>query len=154
LKVGLFALDPDWVTSPVLDAYVHSALDNSLYLNVGRVPFNPAVAPGFQVSWTPGGAGEWGTWQLGGFWLEPVDELGGLFGVIPACPPPGAQPSCCSGAMPACRGGSRPSPLWPTTVVPSPGSCPPLLQLGDLLVRPDNPVPLFLATGLGLTLRF
>ncbi len=53
--MGLFALDPDWVTSPVLDAYVHSALDNSLYLNVGRVPFNPAGAPGFQVSWTPGG---------------------------------------------------------------------------------------------------
>ncbi len=103
LKVGLFALDPDWVSAPVLDAYVHSALDNSLNLNLDGVPLNPAVAPGVQVSWTPGGAGEWGTWQLGGFWLEPADELGGLFGVNPGLPasrgrPPAVAPPCCNWA--------------------------------------------------------
>lgn len=60
---------------------MHSALDNSLNLNVDGLPLNPAVAPGMQVSWTPGGGGQWGSWQVGGFWLDPVDELAGLFGV-------------------------------------------------------------------------
>ena len=139
LKVGLFALDPDWVSAPVLDAYVHSALDNSLNLNLDGVPLNPAVAPGVQVSWTPGGAGEWGTWQLGGFWLEPVDELGGLFGVNPG--------------LPASRGTAQllqwryaRLPGWEQALTPLAhvgGAVPrqlppPLLQLGGLLVRPGS----------------
>ncbi len=139
LKVGLFALDPDWVSAPVLDAYVHSALDNSLNLNLDGVPLNPAVAPGVQVSWTPGGAGEWGTWQLGGFWLEPVDELGGLFGVNPG--------------LPASRGTAQllqwryaRLPGWEQALTPlahAGGTVPrqlppPLLQLGGLLVRPGS----------------
>jgi len=80
LKAGVFSLDPDWVTAPALNAYVHSALDNALNLNVAGVPINPAVAPGLQLSWTPGASGQWGSWQLGGFWLDPVDELAELLG--------------------------------------------------------------------------
>ena len=57
LKVGLFSLDPDWVTAPVLNAFVHSALDNALNLTVQGVPLNPAVAPGSTCSSDRAGAG-------------------------------------------------------------------------------------------------
>ena len=114
LKAGLFALDPDWVTAPLLNAHVPSALDNSLNLNVDGLPINPAVAPGLQLSWTPGAEGQWGSWQLGGFWLDPVDELAGLFGVNSGLEEVRAVPSCGSGATSACRAGDRPTRRWPT----------------------------------------
>ena len=136
LKAGLFALDPDWVAAPVLHAYVHSALNDTLNLNVDGIPLNPAVAPGVQLNWTPAADGRWGTWQLGGFWLDPVDELAALFGVNPGLPAvrghaqlvqwrygrlPGWERA---GAPLAHAGGAVPRQLPP-----------PLLQLGGLRVH-------------------
>ena len=86
LKAGLFSLNPDFVEAPVLNAYVHSALNNTLNLNVDGLPINPAIAPGLRLSWTPQADGHWGSWNLGGFWLDPIDDLAGLFGVNPGLP--------------------------------------------------------------------
>lgn len=87
LKLGLFALNPDFIEAPVLNAYVHSALNNTLNLNVTGLPINPAIAPGLRLSWTPAADGRWGSWQVGSFWLDPIDELAGLFGVNPGLTP-------------------------------------------------------------------
>jgi porin len=139
LKAGLFALDPDWVTAPVLNAYVHSALDNSLNLNVTGLPINPAVAPGLQVSWTPGADGQWGSWQLGGFWLDPVDELAGLFGVNP-----GLAEVRGSAQLLQWRYQRLPGWRQAHTLLAHPGGPvprllpPPLLQLGGLAVLSDH----------------
>jgi porin len=139
LKAGLFSLDPDFVTAPVLNTYVHSALNDALNLNVKGVPINPAVAPGVRLSWTPASDGQWGSWQLGGFWLDPVDELAELFGMNPG--------------LPAVRGSAQllqwrygRLPGWQhahTPLVHAGGPVPrqlppPLLQLGGLLVRPGG----------------
>jgi porin len=135
LKVGLFSLDPDWVTAPVLNAYVHSALDNTLNLNVEGVPLNPAVAPGVQVNWTPGAKGQWGTWQLGGFWLYPVNELAGLFGVNPGLPPSRGSAQLLQwryGRLPGWQEAQTPL-AHPNGPVPR-QLPPPLLQLGGLMV--------------------
>ena len=86
LKAGLFSLNPDFVEAPVLNAYVHSALNNTLNLNVDGLPINPAIAPGLRLSWMPESEGRWGSWHLGGFWLDPIDDLAGLFGVNPGLP--------------------------------------------------------------------
>jgi porin len=86
LKAGLFSINPDFVAAPVLDAYVHSALNDTLNLSVGGLPINPAIAPGLRLSWTPAPEDRWGSWQLGGFWLDPIEELARLFGVNPDLP--------------------------------------------------------------------
>jgi len=139
LKVGVFSLDPDWVTAPVLNAYVHSALDDALNLNVNGVPLNPAVAPGVQLRWTPGTKGEWGSWQLGGFWLDPVNELAGLFGVNPGLP-------AAQGSAQLLQWRYERLPGWQqanTQLVHAGGPVPrqlppPLLQLGGLRVSPSQ----------------
>lgn len=136
LKAGLFSLDPDWVTAPVLNAYVHAALNNNLNLNVEGLPINPAVAPGLQVSWTPGADGRWGSWQLGGFWLDPVDALAELFGVNPGLPEVRG-----SAQLLQWRYGRLPGWQHAETPLVHPGGPvprqlpPPLLQLGGLMVR-------------------
>ena len=135
LKVGLISLDPDWGTAPGLKAYVHSALDNTLNLNVEGVPLNPAVAPGVQVNWTPGAKGQWGTWQLGGFWLDPVNELAGLFGVNPGLPPSRGSAQLLQwryGRLPGWQEAQTPL-AHPNGPVPR-QLPPPLLQLGGLMV--------------------
>jgi porin len=144
LKAGLFSLDPDWVTAPVLNAYVHAALDNSLNLNVAGLPINPAVAPGLQLSWTPGGSGlagrgQWGSWQLGGFWLDPVDELAGLFGVNPGLPEVRGSAQLLQWRYQRLPGWQQAhTPLaHPSGPVPR-LLPPPLLQLGGLLVHPGK----------------
>ncbi len=81
IKTGVFSLNPGFVTAPVLDAYVHSALNNTLNLSVTGLPINPLSAPGLQLSWRPEPQGRWGEWHLGAFWLDPEDNLARLFGV-------------------------------------------------------------------------
>ena len=83
LKAGVFSLNPGFVSTPVLDQYVHSALNNTLNFNVDGPPINPYVAPGLQLSWTPGRQGRYGEWRYGSFWLDSQVALAGLFGVNP-----------------------------------------------------------------------
>ena len=83
LKAGVFSLNPGFVSTPVLDQYVHSALSNTLNFNVDGPPINPYVAPGLQLSWTPGRQGRYGEWRYGSFWLDSQLALAGLFGVNP-----------------------------------------------------------------------
>ncbi len=120
LKAGLFALNPDFIEAPVLNAYVHSALNNTLNLNVAGLPINPAIAPGVRLSWTPARDGRWGSWQLGSFWLNPTDELAGLFGANPGLP---------------ARQGSAQLLQWRYDQLPG------AEQLRTAIARPEGPVP-------------
>lgn len=60
LKAGVFSLNPGFVMTPVLHQYVHSALNDTLNFNIDGLPINPYVAPGLQLSWTPGRQGRYG----------------------------------------------------------------------------------------------
>ena len=83
IKAGVFSLNPGFVSAPVLDAYVHSALNDTLNLSVDGLPINPYTAPGLQLSWRPEPAGRWGEWHYGAFLLDPEYSLASLFGVNP-----------------------------------------------------------------------
>ncbi len=83
VKAGIFSLNPGFVEAPVLNAYVHSALNNTLNLNVEVLPINPYTAPGLQLSWRPDPSGRWGEWRYGAFLLDPQANLAALFGVDP-----------------------------------------------------------------------
>ncbi len=89
LKAGVFSLNPGFIEAPVLDAYVNSVLNNTLNLNVTGLPINPFVAPGVELHWRPGTAGQgssgdlgpYGEWRYGAFLLNPQNALASLFGV-------------------------------------------------------------------------
>lgn len=83
VKAGVLSINPGFVEAPVLNAYVHSALNNTLNLNVEVLPINPYVAPGLQVSWRPEPSGRWGELRYGAFLLDPQYNLAALFGVDP-----------------------------------------------------------------------
>lgn len=83
VKAGVFSINPGFVEAPVLNAYVHSALNNTLNLNVEVLPINPYAAPGLQVSWRPEPSGRWGELRYGAFLLDPQFNLAALFGVDP-----------------------------------------------------------------------
>ena len=87
LKAGVFSLNPGFVMTPVLDQYVHSALNDTLNFNIDGLPINPYVAPGLQLSWTPGRQGRYGEWRYGAFWLDAQVALAGLFVVNPDLSP-------------------------------------------------------------------
>jgi hypothetical protein len=53
LKAGVFSLNPGFVSTPVLDQYVHSALRNTLNFNIDGPPINPYVAPGLLLARFP-----------------------------------------------------------------------------------------------------
>ncbi len=78
LKGGLLSLNPDFLEMPVLNLYVHAALDNTLNLTLAGLPINPLVAPGAVASLDLGGAGTLG---LGAYWLDPQTPIAQLFGV-------------------------------------------------------------------------
>ena len=90
-KTGLFSLNPGFVEAPVLDAYVNSVFNNTLNLNVLGLPINPFIAPGVELHWRPGAAGQgasqdlgpYGEWRYGAFLLNPQVNLASLFGVNP-----------------------------------------------------------------------
>jgi porin len=86
VKLGVFSLNPGFVSAPVLDAYVHSALNDTLNLNVSGLPINPYAAPGVELRWRPDPSGRWGEWRYGAFLLEPMDQVASLFGVQPDQP--------------------------------------------------------------------
>ena len=91
LKAGVFSLNPGFIEAPVLNAYVNSVLNNTLNLNVTGLPINPFVAPGVELHWRPGTAGQgssgdlgpYGEWRYGAFFLNPQNTLASLFGVNP-----------------------------------------------------------------------
>ena len=86
VKLGIFSLNPGFVSAPVLDAYVHSALNDTLNLNLSGLPINPYAAPGVELRWRPDPSGRWGEWRYGAFLLEPMDQVASLFGVQPDQP--------------------------------------------------------------------
>lgn len=82
-KAGVLSIEPGFASAPVLDVYVHSALNNTLNLNVSGLPINPYIAPGLKLSWLPEASGRWGEWHYGAFWLDQEFNLARLFGVQP-----------------------------------------------------------------------
>ena len=86
IKAGVFSLNPGFISAPVLDAYVHSALNDTLNFNVSGLPINPYSAPGLQLRWQPEPTGRWGEWRYGAFLLDPEFNLAALFGVNPDQP--------------------------------------------------------------------
>ncbi len=83
VKAGVFSLNPGFIATPVLNQYVHGALNDTLNFNLPDLPINPYVAPGLQLGWTPGRQGRYGEWRYGAFWLAPEIALASLFGVNP-----------------------------------------------------------------------
>ena len=86
IKAGVFSLNPGFISAPVLDAYVHSALNDTLNLSVNGLPINPYAAPGVQLRWQPEPSGRWGEWRYGAFLLDPEFNLAALFGANPDQP--------------------------------------------------------------------
>jgi len=94
LKAGVFSLNPGFIEAPVLNAYVNSVFNDTLNLNVTGLPINPLVAPGVELHWRPGTAGQgstgdlgpYGEWRYGAFFLNPQNTLASLFGVNPGQP--------------------------------------------------------------------
>jgi porin len=90
-KAGVFSLNPGFIEAPVLNAYISSALNNTLNRNDADLPINPYVAPGVELHWRPGTAGKgnnddlgpYGAWHWGAFLLNPENTLASLFGVNP-----------------------------------------------------------------------
>lgn len=60
IKAGVFSLNPGFVSAPMLEAYVHSALNDTLNHSVEGLPINPFAAPGLQLSWRLELTGRWG----------------------------------------------------------------------------------------------
>jgi porin len=78
VKAGVFSRNPGFISTPVLNQYVHAALNDTLNFNLPDLPINPYVAPGLQLGWTPCRQGRYGA-----FWLVPEIALASLFGVNP-----------------------------------------------------------------------
>jgi porin len=83
VKAGVFSLNPGFVSTPVLDQYVHSALNDTLNFSMEGLPINPYIAPGVELHWKPGGAGRYGEWRYAAFWIDAEQDLASLFGVNP-----------------------------------------------------------------------
>lgn len=79
-KAGLMALNPGFVESEVLNSYIHSALNNTLNLEINGLPINPFVAPAATAHLRLGSSSEL---RIGQFWLDNVNNLASLFGVNP-----------------------------------------------------------------------
>jgi len=79
-KAGLMALNPAFVESEVLNSYIHSALNNTLNLEINGLPINPFMAPGATAHLRLGSSSEL---RIGQFWLDNVNNLASLFGVNP-----------------------------------------------------------------------
>ena len=93
LKAGVFSLNPGFIEAPVLNAYMNSVLNNTLNLNVTGFAINPFIAPGIELRWRPGSAGQdsgdlgpYGEWRYGTFLLNPQNALASLFGANPGQP--------------------------------------------------------------------
>ena len=87
-KAGVVPLNPGFVEAPVLNSYIHSALNNTLNLETYGLPINPFAAPGAMAHVRLGRSSEL---RLGQFWLEPVNGIASLFGVNPQQPTVGGS---------------------------------------------------------------
>jgi|694.fasta_scaffold19570_2 porin len=79
-KAGLMALNPSFVQSEVFNSYIHSALNNTLNLEINGFPINPFIAPAATLHLHLGSSSEL---RIGQFWLDNVNNLASLFGVNP-----------------------------------------------------------------------
>ena len=84
VKAGLMSMNPGFVQTDVLNSYVHSALNNTLNLEINGLPINPYMAPAASLHLRLGHSSEL---RLGQFWLDNVNNLAGMFGVNPQQPP-------------------------------------------------------------------
>ena len=82
-KAGLMAMNPSFVESEVLNSYIHSALNNTLNLEINGLPINPFIAPAATMHVHLGASSEL---RIGQFWLDNVNNLASLFGVNPQMP--------------------------------------------------------------------
>ena len=120
LKAGLFALNPGQMESEVMNAYVHSAINDTFNNNVPGLPIAPFSSPGLQLSLKqPAGQGSQ-LWTLGAFAITPSTSFGQY---ITASGPP-AESSGSVGLLqwqrrwsPASNAGRRPASR-PAAAVP------------------------------------
>ncbi|MFM7264609.1 MAG: carbohydrate porin [Cyanobium sp.] len=80
VKAGVMPLNPEFVETPVLNSYIHAALNNTLNLNTAGVPINPFATPAVMAQLRLWEGSELG---IGQFWLAPVAGIAALFGVTP-----------------------------------------------------------------------
>jgi len=64
----------------VLNSYIHSALNNTLNLEINGLPINPFIAPAATMHVHLGSSSEL---RIGQFWLDNVNNIASLFGVNP-----------------------------------------------------------------------
>lgn len=79
-KAGLMSLNPSFIQSDVLNSYIHSALNNTLNLEINGLPINPFIAPAATMHVHLGSSSEL---RIGQFWLDNVNNIASLFGVNP-----------------------------------------------------------------------
>lgn len=130
LKVGLFPLNPEFLTAPVFGCYVYSALNNTLNDVLTGLPISPFAAPGAALR-LPTGAG--GELRLGTFQLDGQNAIASALGVNPGQPPPRGSLQMLQWSWTDLPGQRRLAGAIQTAAGPVPRQLPaPLLQLGAL----------------------
>ena len=139
VKAGVLSLNPGFIEAPVLNSYVSSVFNNTLNLNVTGLPINPYVAPGVQLHWRPGSAGQgsdggfgpYGEWRYGAFLVNSQNALASLFGVNPDQPQVNGSIQVVQWSfdrLPGAKRLKRPIRVGPQSIARQ--LPPPLLQIG------------------------
>lgn len=134
VTAGLRSLDPDFLAAPAYNAYLFSAINDTLNLNILGLPISPFAAPALTLHWRSGSLGEW---RLGAFWLGGQAETASLFGVDADLPELDGQLQILQWSMaPTLKGFDTSSPIrrrdGDSVARQLP---PPLLQLGAMRNR-------------------
>lgn len=84
VKAGIVPLNPDFVTAPIFDYYVHSALNNTLNITLNDLPISPFAASGAIATLRPAADLKL---RYGAFNLNSVVPIAQWLGVDPLVPP-------------------------------------------------------------------
>lgn len=82
-SAGLLSMDPEFLVTPAMNAYINSTLNNTLNLLVVGLPINPLVTPGVKVA---AHSDVLGSLAYGYFHLDPETSIASSLGVNPEQP--------------------------------------------------------------------
>ena len=81
ISAGFQSMDQDFLVNPAYLSYLYSGFNDTLNLTLPGLPITPFVAPSVVVHWQTRG---FGTWSLGGYWLDQETEMGTLLSAPPS----------------------------------------------------------------------